>query len=227
MQWLTLAIGNSVGYNPVTPAPFMHSYVTFHLNETHEVEDGAVDGFPKMPFLYKNGEWMRLKIGYDFANAATGYTVDLTTTDGTFNYTRGIINAEMPIDTLLIKFEANGNSAYFDASAPIPPPGVLGDFNNDGSVDAADYVVWRKLDTTNEQLPNDNGIGVPIGSEHYGLWSEHFGESLPGGGLGSAGGVPEPTALVSSSLGLLMFTVGGRRRWTRHLVHLDLKRRRA
>ena len=37
-----------------------------------------------------------------------------------------------------------------------------GDFNNDGTVDAADYVVWRKSD------------GTPAG---YNAWRTHFGQT--------------------------------------------------
>jgi hypothetical protein len=53
-----------------------------------------------------------------------------------------------------------------------------GDFNSDGSVDAADYVVWRKND------------GSP---EEYDEWRANFGNTSGGGGaLGST--VPEPAA---------------------------------
>jgi hypothetical protein len=59
--------------------------------------------------------------------------------------------------------------------------GLPGDFNQDGKVDAADYVVWRK-----------NG-GTP---EEYDLWREHFGEiATPGSGGGDGqSAVPEPAA---------------------------------
>jgi len=58
--------------------------------------------------------------------------------------------------------------------------GLPGDFNHDGSVNAADYVVWRKID------------GSP---GNYDLWRENFGNSMPGGGASAAvtPAVPEPT----------------------------------
>src|SRR6185369_6538806 len=37
-------------------------------------------------------------------------------------------------------------------------PGLNGDFNSDGKVDAADYVMWRNNDGTSNALPNDNGL---------------------------------------------------------------------
>jgi hypothetical protein len=57
-----------------------------------------------------------------------------------------------------------------------------GDFNSDGTVDAADYVVWRKTD------------GTPAG---YNTWRANFGRS-PGSGSVAAvnANVPEPAALV-------------------------------
>jgi hypothetical protein len=78
-------------------------------------------------------------------------------------------------------------------------PGVSGDFNRDGTVDAADYVVWRKAQGTTIQLPNDNGIGGTVGLAHYMLWRGGFGN--PNGGAGTSsqvGGtaVPEPAPVL-------------------------------
>ena len=57
--------------------------------------------------------------------------------------------------------------------------GVPGDYNRDGTVDAADYAVWRKAQGTTMQLPNDNGIGGMVGLAQYNLWRSGFG--TPGG----------------------------------------------
>jgi hypothetical protein len=63
-------------------------------------------------------------------------------------------------------------------------PGVPGDYNNDGKVNAADYVVWRKT--------NING------SQGYTVWRQNFGKPTAGSGsgLGAAGSVPEPAGLL-------------------------------
>jgi fibronectin-binding autotransporter adhesin len=87
-----------------------------------------------------------------------------------------------------------------------------GDFNNDGKVDAGDYVTWRKNQGTNNALANDNGLGTPIGTSHYDLWRANFGKppgAGSGGGLGGAM-VPEPSVIVLLAIGL--FAVAVRRR---------------
>jgi uncharacterized protein YjbI with pentapeptide repeats len=54
----------------------------------------------------------------------------------------------------------------------VAAPFIPGDFNGDGSVDAADYIVWRKTH------------GTPAG---YNAWRTHFGQPP---GSGATGGVP-------------------------------------
>jgi hypothetical protein len=89
--------------------------------------------------------------------------------------------------------------------------GLPGDFNSDGKVDAGDYVLWRKYNTTNHALANDNGLGTPIGGAHYTLWRNNFGKP-PGAGAGlGAGAVPEPSCVVLIGVAL-MVTIGGVRR---------------
>ena len=62
--------------------------------------------------------------------------------------------------------------------------GTPGDYNNNGRVDAADYVVWRKNEGTNNSLPN-NSLPGPIGPAHYQQWRANFGNP-PGAVLPSA-----------------------------------------
>ncbi|HEY3395937.1 MAG TPA: LamG domain-containing protein [Lacipirellulaceae bacterium] len=91
------------------------------------------------------------------------------------------------------------------ALIPPLPPALPGDFNNDGVVDAADHVLWRKADGGTTALPNDNGLGTPITSAHYDLWVANYGRPGSGGGSLSAA-APEPASaiLVSMAAGLLL-----------------------
>jgi hypothetical protein len=84
---------------------------------------------------------------------------------------------------------------------------VLGDFNSDGKVDAADYVVWRQNDTANASLPNDSGLTTQ--AARYSLWKARFGTS-GGAGLGSDA-VPEPVSLCLLWMGMSGLAVISRR----------------
>ena len=55
--------------------------------------------------------------------------------------------------------------------------GPDGDFNADGRVDAADYTAWREQQGGATPLPNDAGLGIPIGGDHYALWRDQLGAS--------------------------------------------------
>lgn len=81
-----------------------------------------------------------------------------------------------------------------------------GDYNRDGSVDGADYVVWRTAMNGDVNLAADgSGDGV-INMADYDVWRAHFGMNAPAGGA-SFGTVPEPsvawfllTAIVATVL---------------------------
>jgi hypothetical protein len=56
-------------------------------------------------------------------------------------------------------------------------PAIPGDFNNNGIVDAADYVVWR------------NGLGTTYTQTDYNAWRTHFGStSTPSAAYGNGNG---------------------------------------
>jgi hypothetical protein len=77
--------------------------------------------------------------------------------------------------------------------------GLDGDYNQDGKVDAADYIVWRKTDGT---------------AAGYNLWVNNYGAMLgSGGGAGAAGSVPEPASLALLVLGGLFAAGSIRRRY--------------
>jgi hypothetical protein len=80
-----------------------------------------------------------------------------------------------------------------DAIAFQPAPALPGDYNDNGTVDAGDYVVFRKYFNTTDVLPNDS-FGGTIGTAQFNQWRANFGKP-PGSGV-SVGTVPEPTSLV-------------------------------
>jgi len=68
----------------------------------------------------------------------------------------------------------------------------LPDYNGNGVVDTADYILWRK----GSLLADGNNNGM-IDPGDYDLWRQHYGEVVSpgaGSGGGSGGTVPEPAA---------------------------------
>jgi hypothetical protein len=76
-----------------------------------------------------------------------------------------------------------------------------GDYNNNGTIDAVDYVVWRNtLGQVGPNLAADGNGDNMINSLDYNVWRSNFGKTSPGSGAGIIGNatdlstVPEPTA---------------------------------
>ena len=82
-------------------------------------------------------------------------------------------------------YETQANTSILAGDTGAPPT-IPGDFNMDGTVDAADYVYWRKTDSGNVSA--------------YAQWKSYFGQSSSGaGGIGvdsSAQAAPEPGSLL-------------------------------
>jgi hypothetical protein len=101
----------------------------------------------------------------------------------------------------------DGTQYDFDVLNIVPPDELLGDFNNDGEVDSADYVMWVKAGSA--ELPNDGDAADQ--AARYALWVAHFGEPAAGSGSGN-GSVPEPATAVLTLIALVAAGCGCRRR---------------
>ena len=89
-------------------------------------------------------------------------------------------------------------SGMLQVTTFVPPP-LVGDFNEDGSVDASDYIVWRKTD------------GSQAG---YDAWRADFGKTAVGAAASSiqaGAAVPEPSTVVSLILSVAGLLAGRRR----------------
>lgn len=101
------------------------------------------------------------------------------------------------------------DAKYFAAAAA----GTPGDYNNDGSVNAADYTVVRDHFGALITLPNENPAAATPGlvdDEDLNFWKANFGGGS--GSLAVSGAVPEPTSLVLIGMGMLLAVASGRRR---------------
>lgn len=74
-----------------------------------------------------------------------------------------------------------------------------GDYNGNGIVDAADYVVWRDTfgqGATPQGSGADGNSNGTIDSGDYEFWKSQFGTVIPGSGTGAVAGVPEPSSVL-------------------------------
>jgi hypothetical protein len=85
---------------------------------------------------------------------------------------------------------------------------IPGDFNFDGTVDTADFVVWRK------------GLGTMYSQSHYEIWRANFATSLgAGSGLATltrpprSAAVPEPVGVFAAAIALGVLTLTRRGDW--------------
>ncbi len=82
------------------------------------------------------------------------------------------------------------------------PPGLAGDYNNNGAVDAADYVLWRNNPNS---LENEGASPGVVDQADYTFWRSQFGKTAGGGAALSDAAVPEPGALVLMAIGVIGF----------------------
>lgn len=99
---------------------------------------------------------------------------------------------------LTFRFLINGDAVAFDGVvrfvefAPLP-----GDFNSDGTVDAADYTVWRDNFGADETTIGDagNGDGL-VNPADYLIWKDNYGSSIVGASQSMNNAIPEPSGLA-------------------------------
>jgi T5SS/PEP-CTERM-associated repeat protein len=108
----------------------------------------------------------------------------------------------------------NTSQLYTTGVLSVASAGTPGDYNNNGSVDAADYVLWRKYQGTTHALPNDP-TGGTIGPTQYATWRANFGRPPGSGSSDGLGGssVPEPASWIAILLatGLISYSCRDRR----------------
>ncbi|MEN1680961.1 MAG: PEP-CTERM sorting domain-containing protein [Planctomycetota bacterium] len=162
-----------------------------------EYESESVDG--RQDFLSQVGQVIddqyKVRLEYEVVGFEEGATVvlsayiqdvkvDLDTSDGieanpedrdgyTFTWDGD--------DQNYIAFEGRAQTATTFDSLMIETLALPGDYNGDGSVDAADYTVWR------------DGLSPLDSIEGYNVWRSNFGLSVA---AASAGAVPEPSSML-------------------------------
>jgi hypothetical protein len=89
---------------------------------------------------------------------------------------------------------------------PVVMPALAGDYNQNGTVDAADYVVWRNTLRQTGLTPfsgaDGDGDGM-VDQDDHGVWRANFGKTLPSPAAGSFSGSTLNTLQVVPDPGFL------------------------
>jgi T5SS/PEP-CTERM-associated repeat protein len=84
-------------------------------------------------------------------------------------------------------------------------PALAGDYNASGVVDAADYVVWRKLlNQAGAGLAADGDDNNVVNAADFDLWRTNYGRAIDSSAAGAAA-VPEPTAALLLCVAVIGF----------------------
>jgi hypothetical protein len=109
--------------------------------------------------------------------------------------TDGVMSRVYPANTL----ETNSPTNFLGHLGSVDLALLPGDYNDNGTVDAADYVLWRDNVGAIVTLPNDT---TPewVMDEDYPVWRANFGRaagSAAGFGSTAASAAPEPQTLIA------------------------------
>ncbi|HEX3601282.1 MAG TPA: hypothetical protein VHU84_14115 [Lacipirellulaceae bacterium] len=149
------------------------------LQLAHDTSDPFTGNYPssKYPYAYEV-----------FGNNGTTTLNGLTNSGGNTSL-NDLSDASTVLNDLMEPYA--GNSQQFKGSDHLPVvadyliASIPGDYNNDGIVDAADYVVWR------------TGLGTTYAQSDYDVWRAHFGQTAANGaGTIANAAVPEPKAIM-------------------------------
>jgi hypothetical protein len=132
-------------------------------------------------------------------------------------YTDGVLNPEIAsiidLDNLRLSDLLLANTALTDLPQNVFYIPLPGDYNSDGIVSAADYIVWRNNQGTEMDLPNrDPNMNGSLDQADYDYWAAGYrNQSGAGSPAAVATFVPEPTTFVLL-LGSLLMGILARRR---------------
>jgi hypothetical protein len=154
--------------------------------------NGPIQFFFGTPFELTVNSGVFAAVGYDYTNTTPSEQFSAFAR-AEFLHTAVLSTAAVSDSggTELTNFTITTSSGRnFPVQVPEP-----GDYNRDGNVDAADYVVWRKQETIQAD---------------YNTWRANFGRTVGNGADASANGtVPEPATLVMLMFAATAWCLGG------------------
>jgi hypothetical protein len=101
---------------------------------------------------------------------------------------------------------ATGTIHIDDISAAIVAAvALLGDYNRNGVVDAADYIVWRaSMGSTGSGLAADGNGDNTVDQLDYDIWKANFGNTVVAAASSVNQPIPEPSTAIQSLLGCVV-----------------------
>lgn len=210
-------------------APGTVAMYTYHTGEYHTVplpadvtmrfstnDTRSLTALIHKPIIGDTAENFNYAIVNEFPMVVTGTSTDGRTFEGdllpgtqySFEWTIDVMNSPF------LRWEGDVawtggriEQSTIEGALLIPLPS--GDYNGNGTVDTADYVIWREgLGQSNTSpigfLADGDGDGQ-VDQDDYNIWRANYGETTARGSLTSAG-VPEPATwlmLVVATLPLL------------------------
>jgi T5SS/PEP-CTERM-associated repeat protein len=192
----TLAPGHSAGATNIDGDYFQFAAATL------EIEIGGTDAGSEFDTMKVAGEaildgTLEVSLINSFTPSA-GDTFEILTSGGGINESFDTELLPALPGGLFFEVEYNRNDVLLLTS------GILGDYNRNGAVDAADYVVWRKtLRQGGSGLPADGDGNGQVDLNDLNVWRANFGNTA-GSGAGSVAGtssttnpaVPEPASMA-------------------------------
>jgi glucose/arabinose dehydrogenase len=154
---------------------------------------------------------------YFFADETSGHkwrmntsTFAVTNIDSLLTPNTGSISgpasyAEDAVGNLYIVAYGSGSVFKIDTNQLL-----TGDYNANGTVDADDYILWRKNFGSTTRLEADGNHNGSIDNGDFTVWRNNFGTTVHTLGF-AASGVPEPDALLLGIQMVLMLAIGRRR----------------
>jgi hypothetical protein len=98
-------------------------------------------------------------------------------------------NGQSPMEVMSTLPDHSGGDVGSPGTVGTALAGVLGDYNNNGIVDAADYVLWRN----GGPLANEGDMPGTVNGADYTFWRTRFGGTTGNGAAQEPKNVPEPT----------------------------------
>jgi hypothetical protein len=194
-------LGESISLNNASQLAF--------VAELSDTVDGPAAGRGLYLYSPVNGLEQVIRTGESFAGGTLVSLSFAGAANSTSNSPDPNLGGLNSAGQLAFNFSIAGTSGIALWSEAVTP--VVGDYNHNGIVDAADYTVWRNsLGQVGTGLDADGNGNDEIDEGDYAVWKMHFGETSGGGSAAKANAaVPEPTATVLISWGAI--AICGRR----------------